>query len=420
MSHMPNLTGGHLIFADTFNMVIFKQSCQKILKKDQYGFLEMGFNGTIDVEVSKDLKICGMIGCGTSSQRKTPSVSDLEIGCSSTSGWKICGVDPRTTQSFYFEMQSQPDVVVSQSGVRGYIQFITRYQHSSGQLRLRVTTVCRNISVTNDSNAIAQGFDQEAAAVLMSRIAVFKTGQDDSGDILRWLDKMLIRLCLRFADFRKDDTNSFRLPDNFTLYPQFMYHLRRSQFLQVFNSSPDETAYARHLLNTENVFNSLIMIQPMLMSYSLNNLESEPVLLDSMSLKPDCILLLDTFFQVLIYHGEAIAAWRNAGYQDQEGYESFKVLLQVPKDDSSKIFQDRFPLPRYAVCDHGGSQARFLLSKLNPSNTHLSGFGTGPSAGGGGSSGTGSTSSGTIIFTEDVSFQVFMEHLKKIVVGTVQ
>ena len=33
----------------------------------------------------------------------------------------------------------------------------------------------------------------------------------------------------------------------FTL--QFMFHLRRSQFLQVFNNSPDETAYYRYFLN---------------------------------------------------------------------------------------------------------------------------------------------------------------------------
>ena len=44
---------------------------------------------------------------------------------------------------------------------------------------------------------------------------------------------MLIRLCQKFGEYNKDDPNSFRLPDNFTLYPQFMFHLRRSQFLQV-------------------------------------------------------------------------------------------------------------------------------------------------------------------------------------------
>ena len=45
--------------------------------------------------------------------------------------------------------------------------------------------------------------------------------------------RMLIRLCQKFGEYNKDDPNSFRLPDNFTLYPQFMFHLRRSQFLHV-------------------------------------------------------------------------------------------------------------------------------------------------------------------------------------------
>ena len=95
--------------------------------------------------------------------------------------------------------------------------------------------------------SIAASFDQEAAAVLMARIAVFKAEIDDSPDVLRWLDRMLIRLCQKFADYRKEDPTSFRLTDNFSIYPQFMFHLRRSQFLQVFNNSPDETAFYRYV-----------------------------------------------------------------------------------------------------------------------------------------------------------------------------
>lgn len=82
-----------------------------------------------------------------------------------------------------------------------------------------------------------------------------------------------------------------------------MFHLRRSQFLQYFNNSPDETAFYRHYLNKEDVTNSLIMIQPILYSYSFHG-PPEPVLLDSSSIQPDTILLLDTYFLILIYNGE--------------------------------------------------------------------------------------------------------------------
>lgn len=41
---------------------------------------------------------------------------------------------------------------------------------------------------------ISAGFDQEASAVLMARLAVFRAETDDGPDVLRWLDRMLIRL----------------------------------------------------------------------------------------------------------------------------------------------------------------------------------------------------------------------------------
>ncbi len=75
-------------------------------------------------------------------------------------------------------------------------QFITQYQHSSGQRRVRVTTLARNWADPSSSLAhITGGFDQECAAVLMGRMAVWRAEtQDDGPDVLRWVDRMLIRL----------------------------------------------------------------------------------------------------------------------------------------------------------------------------------------------------------------------------------
>ena len=115
---------------------------------------------------------------------------------------------------------------------------------------------------------MAAAFDQECASVSMARIAVHRADSEEGADVLRWLDKMLIRLvrfltrklcfekkknefsfrfdqCQKFGVYEKESPGSFQLTDTFTLYPQFMYHLRRSQFLQVFNNSPDETAFYR-------------------------------------------------------------------------------------------------------------------------------------------------------------------------------
>uniref|UniRef100_A0A183GAM4 Protein transport protein SEC23 n=1 Tax=Heligmosomoides polygyrus TaxID=6339 RepID=A0A183GAM4_HELPZ len=215
---------------------------------------------------------------------------------------------------------------------------------------------------------------------------------------LRWLDRTLIRLCQKFGEYAKDDPNSFRLSDKFSLFPQFMFHLRRSQFLQVFNNSPDETAYYRHILFSENVLESTTMIQPVLFSYSFSG-PPEPVLLDTSSILPDRILLMDDYFHVLIYHGQTIAAWRKMNYHEDPQYATFKQLLEAPVGDATAILQERWPMPRYIVTEYEGSQARFLLSKVNPSLTHNNPY---------------ASEGGAPVFTDDVSLQVFMEHLKKL------
>ena len=87
-------------------------------------------------------------------------------------------------------------------------------------------------------------------------------------------------------------------------------------YLQVFNNSPDETAYFRMLLNRENISNSAVMIQPSLIMYSFNSLPA-PALLDVASIAADRILLLDSYFSVVIFHGMTIAQWRNMGYHNE-------------------------------------------------------------------------------------------------------
>ena len=70
------------------------------------------------------------------------------------------------------------------------------------------------------------------------------------------------------------------------------------------------------LLNRECITNAAVMIQPSLISYSFNAPPS-PALLDVASIAADRILLLDSYFSVVIFHGMTIAQWRNMGYQNQ-------------------------------------------------------------------------------------------------------
>uniref|UniRef100_A0A8C6UQ13 Protein transport protein SEC23 n=1 Tax=Neogobius melanostomus TaxID=47308 RepID=A0A8C6UQ13_9GOBI len=377
MKCLSNLTGGHIVMGDSFNTSLFKQTFQRVFSKDLNGDFRMAFGGVLEVK---------------------------EMGIGGTTQWKVCGLNPSTTLGLYFEVVNQHNAPIPQGG-RGAIQFVTQYQHSNTQRRIRVTTIARNwADAQSQIQLIESSFDQEAAAVLMARLGVFRAESEEGPDVLRWLDRQLIRLCQKFGQFNKDDPTSFRLSESLSLYPQFMFHLRRSPFLQVFNNSPDESSYYRHHFVRQDLTQSLIMIQPILYSYSFYG-PPEPVLLDSGSILPDKILLMDTFFQLVIYHGETIAQWRKAGYQDMAEYENFKQLLQAPLDDAQEILQTRFPMPRYVDTEHGGSQARFLLSKVNPSQTHNNLYAWGQET-------------GAPILTDDVSLQVFMDHLKKLAVSS--
>jgi protein transport protein SEC23 len=151
----------------------------------------------------------------------------------------------------------------------------------------------------------------------------------------------------------------------------------------------------------------MIMIQPTLTLYALDS-APVPVPLDSISVRPDAILLLDSYFHIVLFHGEHIAQWRDQGYHLKPEYANLKALLEGPPLDAKELLADRYPIPMYVVCDQYGSQARFLISKLNPSTTHV----TSNASIASGSDG----SSGHAVFTDDVSLQVFFDHLSKLVV----
>ncbi|CAK9146342.1 unnamed protein product, partial [Ilex paraguariensis] len=391
--------------------------------------------GTLEINCSKDIKVQGIIGPCTSLEKKGPAVASTVIGQGNSTAWKMCGLEKSTCLTVFFDISSSEKSDPSGNlNPQLYIQFLTSYQSSDakqgcklqpslegsgfllalGMVGLfcwvaflkfcwfpfstwKVDTDRRIMSLQE----LVQGFDQETAAVVMARLISYKMEIEEGFDATRWLDRNLIRLCSKFGDYRKDDPASFTLNPSFSLFPQFMFNLRRSQFVQVFNNSPDETAYFRILLNRESIINAAVMIQPSLMSYSFNSLPA-PALLDVASIAADRILLLDSYFSIVIFHGMTIAQWRTMGYQNQLEHQAFAQLLQAPRDDAELIIRERFPVPRLVVCDQHGSQARFLLAKLNPSATYNNAHEM--------------AAGSDVIFTDDVSLQVFFEHLQRLAV----
>jgi protein transport protein SEC23 len=257
-----------MLVTDTFKGTIFKDSLKKELERNEAGQLKMGFGAVLQVQTCREVKVSGAFGCLSSAQKKGACVAETEIGVSGTSAWKLNSLGPNTSVAIVFEIVNQHNQPVPQGQLR-YTQFVTDFTNSAGQPCKRVTTVAQPWTSPENSLEVSMSFDQEAAAVVMARYAAWKSESEEQTDVLRWVDRMLIRLCAKFGSYRKDDSMSFNLPEQFGLYPQFMYNLRRSPFLQAFNSSPDETAFYHVTLMREDINNLLLMIQPFLLSYSL-------------------------------------------------------------------------------------------------------------------------------------------------------
>nr|KYP57028.1 Protein transport protein SEC23 [Cajanus cajan] len=388
-------SGGFMILSDSFDSEQFKKCLRHIFKCDDHGHLEMNFDATIEIVTTRDVKISGALGPCVSLQRKNGLVSETEVGEGGTSVWKLNTVTNKTCIAFFFQVNYEHKI---QPGSAFLIQFITRYRQGNLGYRKRVTTAARRW-VANHSADIAAGFDQEAAAAVMARLAILRAETCHARDVIRWLDDTLISFASKFGDYVPEDASSFRLSSNFSLYPQFMFHLRRSQFIDVCNTTPDETAFFRLVLNREGVVGSLIMIQPTLFQYSFDG-PPVPVLLDIRSVSPDFILLFDSFFYVVIHYGSKIAQWRKLGYDKDPNHENFRKLLEAPELDAEQLVADRIPVPRIIRCDQHSSQARFLLAKLNPSVTQNSTY----------------TEGSDIIFTDDLSLEVFLDQLQVLAV----
>ena len=58
------------------------------------------------------------------------------------------------------------------------------------------------------------------------------------------------------------------------------------------------------------------------------------------------MILVDTYFNVLIWRGSTIHSWIEEGYHEMPEYEHLKNLIDQPQEDADLIVEDRLPVPR--------------------------------------------------------------------------
>lgn len=369
-------TGGIMLMTESFQSSQFINSFRKlfrighspsIAKEDRVVpfFSEMAFQADMKVLCSHPIHVKNCIGAIAPNLKKmnnTGSNSAVSWG-----QWKLCGPNPYSTYAIVFgvkgDAKDHPPFI--------YTQLKTCYRHACGFLITRVTTVVHSTAPPESSETVfLSGLDQQCAAAFTAREVVFTQGENHS--VSRAIDQRLIKFMKRFCHrTRNSSPPSVQVPEMINLFSQLMYYFRRGILVQIFNSSPDETIYFRHCLLKESVSNILIMMQPTLESYQLDE-DPSPVLLAASSISQHNILLLDTYFTIVIHVGKVIAQWRQMGYHLNPDYSNLKELLSLPQTDAQLLIDSRLPVPLYVECDQDSSQARFLIATLDPSTSKTS------------------------------------------------
>lgn len=362
-------TGGWLISAESWADANISESLKKYFEKI---IKNTASDIVTSVILPPNVKVCGCIGPCMSIDAKGQTVSDKVIGIGGTSKWSMCQCLPSTTLAFYFDVNSSKANPIT-PGTTSYIQFVTSYRHfESGQYRRRVTTAKIDFAdMSSSKQVIANSFDQECATVLLARYALWRCRTEALTDVVHYIDRTLIRFCRVFGIYTPGEPNTFTFGQTFQFLPQFLYHFRRSSFMSTFNTSPDLTASLRHSLLMEDTANSLFMIQPSLVQFT-TEMTSRPVFLDMSSLDPKTVLLLDTYFRVLVWTGSDVVAWRNQGLHVDDQYSNIAWMMDQPLEEAKLLANDRFPTPLFITCDQDSSLSRYLLARCNPSNTGFS------------------------------------------------
>ncbi|RRT78159.1 hypothetical protein B296_00005782 [Ensete ventricosum] len=192
-------TGGVVVLAESFGHPVFKHSFKRIFEDDEQS-LGLAFNGTLDINCSKDIKIQGIIGPCTSLD-KGSLCADSVVGQGNTTSWKMCGLDRTTCLTVFFD--------ISPSERSNQMSLACSYQNPKGQMRLRVTTITRRWVDGSNTEELVEGFDQETAAVVLARYVSLKMEMEVSTilhthDQMFWkslftVDKCIVLLYLSYS-----------------------------------------------------------------------------------------------------------------------------------------------------------------------------------------------------------------------------
>ena len=375
-------TGGTVYLDEEFKDIQFDRTLSKHLSKEKeiiypeqevqdeeieieptykYENLNLNSQARLHIRLSKELRVVGCVGNVHSLKDKSlpHSIGTNTIGEGNTTSWNLGSIDQDSTYLFLLELAVRARNKAFSLHRSVYVQFMIQYKHSSGREILRVVTIEKPLVGYSKPVEILDYLDQLTIIATFAKVAAYKSYQQESGMVTRFVDKSLINILRKFKINES-------IPENLTLLPQYFYYLRKSVFVNKFGTSLDEMVYFRVAMMGETLNNCLVMIQPQILEYIIDQEEGTAVLPDSSCMKKDVILLADNYFNFVLWRGLVIKEWVDKGYHLQEEFSNLKALLETPEVDLKFTQDERIYFGKVYRCHFGSPEERHLKSKLNP------------------------------------------------------
>lgn len=319
-----------------------------------------------------------------------------------TNRWWYTDISDPASAAVFFEPQtvsSTKKLDYANGPKDAFVQFLIKYWDStSRRWKLRVTTIKQPTTIAIVTRLRHLGhpaavlmeddflkcLDVEVWTVLLTRLLVDKnnvvSGYVSFEDIVKRVDECLVQLLHHFGGLSLDLgpkpsdipislTTRYVVNDHLKQLPALFYHLRRNpQLINIFNSSPDETAYNLAWFTRAELEEAIIMIKPKF--YELGETTVEvPLAVDTLErAKSGNFLVFDSVFNIIVYftykeaHEKLPLHPSNNETIIHGDNEAFKTPLAFIK----KLTALRLLPSKTVVTQTNHSQARFLLARLSP------------------------------------------------------
>jgi len=365
MKALLGRTGGAALQGESFQDSHLLDSLRRLYARAPDGSVGMGFGAQFELTAGRDCEAIEHIGGGGGAAGEPEGLSVRECGGARSFAWEGGSLSPHTCVGLTLT-PAKKGGGASVMPQHQLLQLSARYSTAGGRRVRRVTTLrLPRLTQSYDAKSLLPALDQQAVAALLVRQAVAKANSGASApEMLRWIDRLLIKTMKTLCAYSKGDPGSVALPPAAGIVPGFVFHLRRSPVLRTSGASPDRTTFFRLLASTLDTFSSLLLVQPTLRGFRVGSGGSAPLPLEPTSVTPDRLLLLDSFTQLVVCKGGALAlAARSPGSPPAE---EVQQLTDAVAAEAAALGAARFPAPLLIECEQGSSKARYLAQKVNP------------------------------------------------------